>query len=195
MMPTQVAKVRQPENKTAPISPEAVSSNLQTVEVGADVTARQVATDVLKSFLSVVMSVDHTRAVELVGGVPVELFTDPNQRWAYQGIKAALDAGNDPTPVAVATAAVRSGYVVPPGLRGAPTSYLHSVLSIAQPPTTGEWLRSELLEAAVRSQVEDAAARVHSAAWRGEIGQLLELVLAEFNPVLEALDERVAAHV
>ena len=103
-------------------------------------------------------------------------FTDPLLQWVRQALDAAIDQGTELWPVTIVAAAHRAKLTTPPGLRGAPQSWLWELRASA-PPAVMLWgLIAELEQAAIRSAIHAYGQWLVDNAHRGDLEDQIEML-------------------
>lgn len=103
-------------------------------------------------------------------------------RFVFRGIRAAVEAGDAPRPMAVAAAARREGIEPPPGWRGLILSNLVGMANDAPAPAAlVDWYLEQLKDRSVRHAVTVSAAALHDRAWLGDSGDLADLLRAHIT--------------
>lgn len=128
------------------------------------------------------------QAAEIVASITVAP-TDPVLAWAVRMARRATDNGLVPSP-AVCGEIARETADCPPGLL--PTSTLFSLATDPPPPANVEWLVGRYLANVARRRIDTAAVRLAEIAWRGDLAEVEQAVVAEFHSLRTAFADAKA---
>ena len=171
-------------NRTAPddqLAGRIESNDTDTEAVSVAVEAAALAT--------VLSCPDNRQARIVTAGLVAESFIVPEHRTVWYGILAALESGQPPHPVVVATAIQQAGIEVPPTWRGTLTSRLFEVAAEPAPVAMCRWLVEEVIQQANRRRVADAGRTIAGLAHRGQYAEMASGVREHVDALLTLLVE------